>query len=154
MGVCTMQSRALGSQSRQAEMRCQHCTGALMYECGEIKRVTRQTGGGWKGETGVPSESSCTSASRCYHPSLPFLHHSSVFVFFCVCVLCSTLFFYLFPRVSSSLTLCCCFPVWCRGRGHSPNKVQRSQRESDRNKETEREHSYSENISISLRNTN
>lgn len=35
-----------GSQSQRAEMRCQRCTGALMYECGEIKRVTRQTGGG------------------------------------------------------------------------------------------------------------
>lgn len=43
--------QGLSSQSRQAEMRCQHCTGALMYECGEIKRVTQQTGGGWKGET-------------------------------------------------------------------------------------------------------
>lgn len=77
--------QGLGSQSRQAEMRCQHCTGALMYECGEIKRVTRQTGGGWKGETSAPRESSCTSASRCYHPSLPpFLYHSSFLVFFVV----------------------------------------------------------------------
>lgn len=82
-----------GSQSQRAEMRCQRCTGALMYECGEIKRVTRQTGGGWKGESGVPRESSCTSASRCYLPSLspslppsitlPFL--SLLFFFFCCC---------------------------------------------------------------------
>lgn len=70
-----------GSQSQRAEMRCQHCTGALMYECGEIKRVTRQTGGGWKGESSVPRDSSCTSASRCYLPSLlPSLHHSSFLV--------------------------------------------------------------------------
>lgn len=27
--------QGLGRPSRQAEMRCQHCTGALMYECGE-----------------------------------------------------------------------------------------------------------------------
>lgn len=63
--------QGLGRKSRQAEMRCQHCTGALMYECGEIKRVTQQTGGGWKGETGALGESSCTSASRCILPSLP-----------------------------------------------------------------------------------
>lgn len=142
--------QGLGSQSRQAEMRCQHCTGALMYECGEIKRVSRQTGGGWKGETSVPRESSCTSASRCYHPSLP----SSItlpflsFFFFC-CVPLIYLFACFF--ISNSLLL---LPIWCHGRGHSPNKAQRSQRESDRNKETEREHRYSENISISLRNTN
>lgn len=62
--------QGLGRQSRQAEMRCQHCTGALMYECGEIKRVTRQTGGGWKGERSASGESSCTSASRWFLPSL------------------------------------------------------------------------------------
>lgn len=147
--------QGLGSQSQQAEMRCQHCTGALMYECGEIKRVSRQTGGGWKGETSVPRESSCTSASRCYHPippSLPSLYHSSFFVSFFLLLLYSTyLFICLNFFISNSLLP---LPVWCHGRGHSPNKVQRSQRESGRNKEMEREHSYSENISISLRNTN
>lgn len=136
-----------GSQSRQAEMRCQHCTGALMYECGEIKRVTRQTGGGWKGETSAPRESSCTSASRCYHPSLPPLPSSITLPFlssFC-CIPLIYLFACFFFISNSPLLL----PVRCHGGGHSPNKVQRSQRESDRNKETEREHSYSENISIS-----
>lgn len=62
--------QGLGRQRRLAEMRCQHCTGALMYECGEIKRVTRQTGGGWKGESSAPGECSCTSASRWFLPSL------------------------------------------------------------------------------------
>ncbi|KAK2823922.1 hypothetical protein Q5P01_021097 [Channa striata] len=65
VGVRTMQSRASVAKVGQAEMRCQHCTGSLMYECGEIKRVTRQTGGGWKGEPSTLKESSCTSASRC-----------------------------------------------------------------------------------------
>ncbi len=133
-----------------AVYRCQHCTGALMYECGEIKRVTRQTGGGWKGETSVPRESSCTSASRCYHPSLP----SSITLPFCLFLLLlytTYLFICLYFFISISLLQ---LPIWCHGRGHSPNKVQRSQRENGRNKETAREHSYSENISISLRNTN
>lgn len=97
--------QGLGSQSRRAEMRCQHCTGALMYECGEIKRVTRQTGGGWKGESNVPRESSCTSASRCYHASLPFSITLPFLYFFVV----FHLFIYLFPPcISSSLRLCCC----------------------------------------------
>lgn len=100
-----------GSQSQRAEMRCQRCTGALMYECGEIKRVTRQTGGGWKGESSVPRESSCTSASRCYLPSLllsllPSLHHSS-FLVSSFCVVAFQLFIYLFPHISLSPTLCC-----------------------------------------------
>lgn len=107
VGWALYAKQGLGSQSRQAEMRCQHCTGALMYECGEIKRVTRQTGGGWKGETSALRESSCTSASRCYHPSLlsfitpPFL---SYFFFCCVPLI------YLFACFSSSLTLRRCFP--------------------------------------------
>lgn len=96
--------QGLGSQSRQAEMRCQHCTGALMYECGEIKRVTRQTGGGWKGETSTPRESSCTSASRCYHLSLPSSITLPFLSFFCCIPL-----IYLFACFSSSLTLCRCF---------------------------------------------
>lgn len=90
-----------GSQSQRAEMRCQRCTGALMYECGEIKRVTRQTGGGWKGESSVPRESSCTSASRCYLPSLlPSLHPSITLPFLSLLFLLSR---------SSYLFICLCF---------------------------------------------
>lgn len=96
-----------GSQSQRAEMRCQRCTGALMYECGEIKRVTRQTGGGWKGESSVPRESSCTSASRCYLPSLlPSLHHSSFLVSSFFSVVAFQLFI-SFPGISLSPTLRC-----------------------------------------------
>lgn len=136
--------QGLGSQSRQAEMRCQHCTGALMYECGEIKRVTRQTGGGWKGETSTPRERAAVHRRQgaTIPPCLPL----SLF-FSCLFLLYSTyLFICLFFFICNSLLL---LPIRCRGGGHSPNKVQRSQRESDRNKETEREHSHSENISIS-----
>lgn len=97
-----------GSQSQRAEMRCQRCTGALMYECGEIKRVTRQTGGGWKGESSVPRESSCTSASRCYLPSLlPSLHPSITLPFLSLLFCCRVPVIYLFPCVSLSPTLCC-----------------------------------------------
>ncbi len=75
-------------------------------------------------------------------PSLPLSFFLS-----CLFLLYSTyLFICLFFFISNSLPL---LSVRCHGRGHSPNKVQRSQRECDRNKETEREHSYSENISIS-----
>ena len=77
------------------------------------------------------------------HP--PLLYHSSFLVFFFF--LHSTyLFIYLFFFISKSLPP---LPAGCGGGGHSPNKVERSQRGSDRNKETEREHSYSQDISIS-----
>lgn len=103
-----------GRQSRQAEMRCQHCTGALMYECGEIKRVTRQTGGGWKGESSVPVESSCTSASRCFLPSPP-IPPSVYGIGFCS-------FIYLAAPPPLHLQ------ILCHGGGHNSNKVERSQR--------------------------
>lgn len=111
-----------GSQSQRAEMRCQRCTGALMYECGEIKRVTRQTGGGWKGESGVPRESSCTLASRCYLPSLslslsspPSLHHSSFLVSFFFVVAAFQLFIYLQLGAAAA-------QFWCHRGGHSGHK--------------------------------
>lgn len=109
--------QGLGSQSRQTEMRCQHCTGALMYECGEIKRVTRQTGGGLEkvkpAHRGRAAVHRRQGASK--PPSLPPSITLPLWSFCCCC--CCVALIYLFVCFCSSLTL---LPVRCHGGGPQP----------------------------------
>lgn len=150
VGVCTMQSRA--SVAKVGRLRWGVSIARVHWCMNAAKSnasLDRQEGVGkvkatCRGRAAVHRRQGATMP-----PSL-----SPSLSLFCIFLLCST-YLFIFPCISSSLSLLLLLPVWCHGGGHSPNKEQRSQRRSARNKrETEREHSYSENISISLRNTN
>lgn len=115
-GCAYYAKQGLGSQSRQAEMRCQHCTGALMYECGEIKRVTRQTGGGL--EKVKPARRGRAAVHRRQGASIPpSLPPSITLPLWSFCCCCCVALIYLFACFSSSLTLP---PVLCHGGGPQP----------------------------------
>lgn len=102
-GLCNMQNRALvakvsGLRWGVSAARVHWCMNAAKSNAS----LDRQEGG-WKGESGVPRESSCTSASRCYLPSLsPSLPPSITLPFL------SLLFFLLLSR-SSYLFISRCF---------------------------------------------
>lgn len=151
-GLCNMQNRALvakvsGLRWGVSAARVHWCMNAAKSNAS----LDRQEGVG-KVRAACRGRAAVQGATfpSFFPPSLPpSLFLSCLFVFF---VVAFQLFIYLFFSVFLHLQLRAAAEFWCHGGGHSPNKTERSQRASDWNKATQR--SYSENISISLRNTN
>lgn len=87
----------------------------------------------------VPRESSCTSASRCYRPSLPLLRYHSPLFFSCFLLLVVVFHLFIYLPALLHLQLCAAEEATALTRysGHKEGATEIKR------------HSYSENISIS-----
>lgn len=87
----------------------------------------------------VPRESSCTSASRCYRPSLPLLRYHSPLFFSCFLLLLVVFHLFIYLPALLHLQLCAAEEATALTRysGHKEGATEIKR------------HSYSENISIS-----
>lgn len=140
-GLCNMQSRALvakvsGLRWGVSAARVHWCMNAAKSNAS----LDRQEGVGkvkaaCRGRAAVHRHQGATFPPS-FPPSIPPSLFLSCLFFF---VVAFQLFIY-FP-VFLYLQLCATAQFLCHGGGHSPNKTQRSQRASDRNKETQRSYS-------------